>query len=152
MVELYVSRADPEAVERAALRTQRAAIRMSRRGTPVRYLRSIYVREDETCFLLYAAESIDAVREAARATGRGFEHVAEVIEAGTSAEGEGFEPSVQGLPTQRFSRPPRSTTPAPLRRRARGAAEKPSDATRRSSRAARSSPAPAARPRPRGDG
>jgi hypothetical protein len=31
------------------------------------------------------------------------------------AEGEGFEPSVQGLPTQRFSRPPRSTTPAPLR-------------------------------------
>ena len=115
MVELYVSRADPEAVERAALRTQRAAIRMSRRGTPVRYLHSIYVREDETCFLLYAAESIDAVREAARATGRGFEHVAEVIEAGTSAEGEGFEPSVQGLPTQRFSRPPDSTTLAPLR-------------------------------------
>jgi hypothetical protein len=32
-----------------------------------------------------------------------------------SAEGEGFEPSVGGLPLQRFSRPPRSTTPAPLR-------------------------------------
>ena len=31
------------------------------------------------------------------------------------AEGEGFEPSVAGLPLQRFSRPPRSTTPAPLR-------------------------------------
>src|SRR4051812_50094363 len=31
------------------------------------------------------------------------------------AEGEGFEPSVGGLPLQRFSRPPRSTTPAPLR-------------------------------------
>src|ERR1700755_2182616 len=31
------------------------------------------------------------------------------------AEGEGFEPSVQGLPTQRFSRPPDSTTLAPLR-------------------------------------
>ena len=29
------------------------------------------------------------------------------------AEGEGFEPSVL-LPVQRFSRPPRSTTPAPL--------------------------------------
>jgi hypothetical protein len=115
MVELYISRADPEAVPRAALRTQRAAIRMSRRGTPVRYLRSIYVKEDETCFLLYEAESIDAVRDAARATGRRFEHVAEVIEAGTSAEGEGFEPSVQGLPTQRFSRPPDSTTLAPLR-------------------------------------
>src|SRR3954447_24110998 len=33
----------------------------------------------------------------------------------TQAEGEGFEPSVQGLPTQRFSRPPDSTTLAPLR-------------------------------------
>jgi hypothetical protein len=85
MVELYISRADPEAVPRAALRTQRAAIRMSRRGTPVRYLRSIYVKEDETCFLLYEAESIDAVREAARATGRRFEHVVEVIETGTAA-------------------------------------------------------------------
>ena len=31
------------------------------------------------------------------------------------AEGEGFEPSVRS-PVQRFSRPPRSTTPAPLRR------------------------------------
>ena len=34
---------------------------------------------------------------------------------GLAAEGEGFEPSVGGLPLQRFSRPPRSTTPAPLR-------------------------------------
>jgi hypothetical protein len=34
---------------------------------------------------------------------------------GDTAEGEGFEPSVGGLPLQRFSRPPRSTTPAPLR-------------------------------------
>ena len=31
------------------------------------------------------------------------------------AEGEGFEPSVAGLPLQRFSRPPDSTTLAPLR-------------------------------------
>src|SRR5687767_10301351 len=36
---------------------------------------------------------------------------------GPKAEGEGFEPSVQGLPTQRFSRPPDSTTLAPLRGR-----------------------------------
>ena len=33
------------------------------------------------------------------------------------AEGEGFEPSVPGLPVQRFSRPPDSTTLAPLRER-----------------------------------
>lgn len=80
MVELYISREEAGAVERAALLTRRAADRMTRQGTPVRYLRSIYASEDETCFLLYAAETADAVREAATATGRPFEHVAEVVE------------------------------------------------------------------------
>lgn len=81
MAELYVSRAEPGAVERAALLTQSAATQMTRLGTPVHYLRSIYVRDDETCFFLYAAESADAVREAALATGCPLEHVAEVVEA-----------------------------------------------------------------------
>jgi hypothetical protein len=80
MVELYMSRADPRAVERAAHLTRRAAEQMSRLGTPVRFLRSIYVAEDETCFFLYAAESAAAACEAARATGRPFEHVVEVVE------------------------------------------------------------------------
>jgi hypothetical protein len=80
MVELYVSRADPGAVERAAKLTRAAAAQMTGLGTPVRLLRSIYAAEDETCFFLYAAETIDAVRQAANATGRPFEHVAEVIE------------------------------------------------------------------------
>jgi len=80
MVELYMSRADPRAVERAAQLTKRAAKQMSVMGTPVRFLRSIYVAEDETCFFLYAAESDAVVREAARAAGRPFEHVVEVIE------------------------------------------------------------------------
>jgi hypothetical protein len=35
-------------------------------GTPIRYLRSIFVPDDETCFYLYEAASRDAVREAAR--------------------------------------------------------------------------------------
>jgi hypothetical protein len=80
MVELYVSRADAGAVERAAHLTRGAAAQMTRLGTPVRFLRSIYAAEDETCFFLYAAENIDAVRQAATATGRPFEHVAEVIQ------------------------------------------------------------------------
>jgi hypothetical protein len=44
-------------------------------GTPVRFLRSIYHAEDETCFFLYAAESQAAVREAAGAAGRPVDHV-----------------------------------------------------------------------------
>ena len=84
MVELYMSREDAGAVERATLLTRRAADRMTRQGKPVRYLRSIYAREDETCFLLYAAETADAVREAAAATGWPFEQVAEVVEEPTT--------------------------------------------------------------------
>ena len=80
MVELYVSRADAGAVERAVQLTRGAAAEMTRLGTPVRFLRSIYVAEDETCIFLYAAESEAAVREAAGAAGRPFDHVAEVIE------------------------------------------------------------------------
>jgi hypothetical protein len=80
MVELYMSREDAGAVERAAHLTERAAQQITRLGSPVRYLRSIYVRGDETCFLLYAADTMDAVRAAAAATGRPLEHVAEVVE------------------------------------------------------------------------
>ena len=41
--------------------------------------------------------------------------VSESMGSELSAEGEGFEPSVRRNRRQRFSRPPRSTTPAPLR-------------------------------------
>ena len=40
---------------------------------PVRYVRAIFVPEDETCFFLYEAGSVDAVRKAARRAGLGCE-------------------------------------------------------------------------------
>lgn len=42
-----------------------AAEELTRRGTAVRYCRSIFVPADETCFVLFEAESADAVRDAA---------------------------------------------------------------------------------------
>jgi uncharacterized protein DUF4242 len=79
VVELYVARTDIGAVERGA-RARRAADDLSRRGTSVRYLNSIFVAEDETCFLLYEGESAEAVRDAARLAGLAFDHVAEAVE------------------------------------------------------------------------
>ncbi len=64
LVEIYASRTDAAAVERSAIRAERAAEELTRDGTPVRYLRSIFVPEDETCFFLYEAGSADAVYEA----------------------------------------------------------------------------------------
>jgi hypothetical protein len=66
LLERYASRSDSEAAAASSERARREAERMSREGTSVRLVRSIFVPEDETCFDLYEAESLDAVREAAR--------------------------------------------------------------------------------------
>jgi Protein of unknown function (DUF4242) len=66
LVELYVSRTDGASVESNAERSRIAAEELTLEGTPVRYVRSIFVPEDETCFYLYEAASIDDVREVAR--------------------------------------------------------------------------------------
>ncbi len=86
LVEFYVSRDDAGAVERGAERTRLAAEELTREGTPVRYLRSIFVPEDETCFFLYEAGSAAAVREAARRSTLSFEHVAETAPDSTREE------------------------------------------------------------------
>jgi hypothetical protein len=77
LVELYVARLDDAAVARDADGAQAASAELTREGTPVRYLRSIFVPEDETCFVLYEAESAAAVREAALRAGLRFERIAE---------------------------------------------------------------------------
>jgi hypothetical protein len=42
---------------------------MRREGTPVRFLRSIFVPENDACFLLYEAPTARSVREAAGRAG-----------------------------------------------------------------------------------
>lgn len=77
LVELYVSREDAGAVGRGAERARLAAEQLTQEGTPVQYLRSIFVPEDETCFYLYEADSADAVHEAAQRAALPFERVSE---------------------------------------------------------------------------
>ena len=77
LIELYVSRADGATVERGAKRARLAAEELSTEGTPVRYVRSIFVPEDETCFFLCEAASVEAVRETARRADLTFERIVE---------------------------------------------------------------------------
>jgi hypothetical protein len=86
LVELYVSRVDAGAVARGAEQSRRAAAELTREGRPVRYLRSLFVPEDETCFYLYEASCVDAVREAARRAAVPFDRVTEAV-ADPSEEG-----------------------------------------------------------------
>jgi uncharacterized protein DUF4242 len=86
ILELYVSRGDPTTVAVGAKRAQAAAEVLTREGTPVRYVRAIFVPEDEICFFLYEAGSADAVREAAARAGLGAERVTEALGANDRPE------------------------------------------------------------------
>jgi hypothetical protein len=50
-------------------RARDAAAELSLAGTDIRYLRTILVREDETCFHVFEAASAETVREAAERAG-----------------------------------------------------------------------------------
>ena len=76
IVELYVARGEETALERGVELTRAAAEQLTRTGTPVRLLWSIFVPEDETCFLLLDAGYAGAAQDAARAAGLPFERAA----------------------------------------------------------------------------
>ena len=80
LLELYVSRSDRGAVLDGADRAGLAAQRLRRDGASIRYLRSIFVPEDETCLFVYEAASIDDVRRAAGLAGLPADHIVEALE------------------------------------------------------------------------
>jgi hypothetical protein len=77
--EQYLSGTDVDAAERRASVARLAAERLTREGTPIEFVRSIFLPEDETCIHIYRADSIQAVQQvAARALLR-FERVSEAL-------------------------------------------------------------------------
>ena len=93
IVELYVSRTEGATIGHSDRRAREAAAALTAEGTPVRLVRSIYVPDDETCFLLYEAGSVDAVRAAVDRAALRFEHVAETARTESSALAHGNTPS-----------------------------------------------------------
>ena len=77
LVELYVPKTSWDAVAGASERLRRSTAELTAEGRPVELVRSIFVPEDETCFLLMEAASVDVVREAARRAAVSYERVAE---------------------------------------------------------------------------
>ena len=66
LIELYVARTGAPVVSERCQSARTAAEELTRRGTAVRFRRSIFVPDEETCFVLFEAESAEAVRDAAR--------------------------------------------------------------------------------------
>jgi hypothetical protein len=71
-------------MERSALA---AAAALTAEGTPIRFLRSILVPEDETCFFVFEATSPMAVQEVARRAGWGEARVSRAIETSQTEGG-----------------------------------------------------------------
>ena len=87
LVEAYVSRVGPRSGP-AVADVSHAAAELTAEGRPVRFLRSIFLPEDETCFFLFRAISIDTVREVVRRAGLEFERISEAVSQRTTIEEE----------------------------------------------------------------
>lgn len=94
LVEAYVTRLDEARTRELASAVRSAALAMSESGATVRYLGSIFVPGDETCFHLLDASSADIVREAGRRGGFAVERIVEVIDARGSGHPESKEAGV----------------------------------------------------------
>jgi hypothetical protein len=88
LLEQYVSWTNSAAIERGEERARVAAEELTREGTPVRFLRSIFVPEDETGFYLCEAASVEAVRELAKRAALPFERVVEAAARGETRSDE----------------------------------------------------------------
>ena len=84
LLELYVPRGDGIAVERGEARARAAAQQLAREGTPVRFLRSIFLPDDETCFYLFEAATADAVVELAGHADLAIDRLTEAVTASSS--------------------------------------------------------------------
>jgi hypothetical protein len=80
LVELYQPAADAGAVSAEAERAREAARQLTREGTPVRYLRSLLIPEDETCFHLFEGVSAEAIGEASRRAALDYLRVVEAVQ------------------------------------------------------------------------
>jgi hypothetical protein len=78
LVELYLANSSSAPLE-APRRARSSANAMRREGQQVRYLRSIFVPEDETCFLLFEAASPDLVGEASRRAALTYDRIVEAV-------------------------------------------------------------------------
>jgi hypothetical protein len=88
LLELYLPRSRG-VVEVAAL-AECAAAAATQGGSPVRYVRSMHLAEDETCFLVFEAPSREVLLDAAHLAGLTEARVVEAVEA------ESIEPSSKG--------------------------------------------------------
>ncbi len=84
VVEVYMSRLGASALDDLTVRARRVAEELSRAGTPVIYVRSVFLPEDETCFHFFDAPSLEAIQETCSRLGLTHERIMKATSAGLS--------------------------------------------------------------------
>jgi hypothetical protein len=87
LIETYLSGETEDTVVALVDDVARAADQVSRQGIEVRFVRAIYLPEEETCFYLYQSSSADAVREAAARARLPLERTTEAVSITAAARG-----------------------------------------------------------------
>jgi hypothetical protein len=80
LVERYLPSAGAGQAAAAKLLAEQLAMRLRTEGGAVRHLRSLFVPQDEQCFVLFQATSAHALAETLERLGIGYERIAEVID------------------------------------------------------------------------
>jgi hypothetical protein len=81
LVEVYMPRSRAHEARATARRARAAADELSREGVPVRYVRTTFLPDDETCLHLFEAASADVVEEASSRAELGRARIVPAIEA-----------------------------------------------------------------------
>jgi hypothetical protein len=85
LVEVYLPRSRAHEARATGCRASAAAEELSREGVPIRYVRTTFLPDDETCFHLFEAASAEVVEEVSRRAELGRARVVPAIEASQPA-------------------------------------------------------------------
>ncbi len=81
LVELYVPRSRRAGAFALASRVRAVAEELEREGQQIRYVRTMFLPDEETCFQLVHAPSREAVGELCRRADLGHNRIVRVVEA-----------------------------------------------------------------------
>ena len=85
LVEVYLPRSHAHEVRATAGRARAAAEQLSGEDVPIRYVRTTFLPDDETCFHLFEASAPAAVEEVSRRAALGQVRIVPAIEASRPA-------------------------------------------------------------------
>jgi hypothetical protein len=81
LVEAYVPRSRADGPCGSASRARTAAEELAREGSRIRYVRTTFLPDDETCFHVFEADSADVVAEVSRRAGLGWARIVPAVES-----------------------------------------------------------------------